>query len=115
MKVEEIIISLTIEKKLLSIDKSTFGELVDINCLNALIQSKLYINEYDNKNYSHKLSSQIYKKIDDQLENYYKKCYDKKTNMFNVEYSKPRHKWGRVFPFKSLGLTCFPEKIRNGE
>lgn len=106
-------IPLMLEKKASNIDKETFGELVDINCLNSLIQSKLYINEYDTSNYSQKFSAQIYKNINDQLENYFKNCYDKKQNIFNVKYSKPRHKWGRVFPVKSLGLTCFPKKIRN--
>jgi hypothetical protein len=106
-------IPLELSKKALGIDKETFGEFIDINCLNALITSQLYINDYDTHNYSQRFSAQIYKNINDQLENYFKLCYDKKKNIFNVKYSKPRHKWGRVFPNKSLGLTCFPKKIRN--
>ena len=41
-------------------------------------------------------NTQKYKNIDDQLKNYSNKCYDKKTNVFNVEYIKPKHKWGGV-------------------
>ena len=30
-----------------------------------------------------------------------------------MKYLKPKHKWGRAFPFKSLGLSCFRKVIRN--
>lgn len=106
-------IPLTLEKKISNLDKTSFVELIDLNCLISLVESKLYDANLNPKNYSQYFSSQKYKNIDDQLKNYIKKCYDKKTNMFNVEYIKPKHKWGRVFPTKSLGLTSFPKKIRN--
>ncbi len=30
-----------------------------------------------------------------------------------VKYGKPKHNWGRSFPYKSLGLSCFRKIVRN--
>ena len=87
---------MTIEKKVSNLDKTSFSELIDINCLKSLVESKLYDVNLNPKNYSQYFSSQKYKNIDDQLKNYSNKCYDKKTKVFNVEYIKPKHKWGGV-------------------
>ena len=106
-------IPLTLEKKVSNLDKTTFYELVDIRCMASLIESKCYDISYNPNNYSQYFSSQKYDNIDKQLGQYYKKCYDDDNNAFKVKYIKPKHQWGRVFPYKSLGLTSFPKKIRN--
>jgi P4 family phage/plasmid primase-like protien len=95
------------------LDKAIFSEIVDINCLNELIKSEQLERAFDDNNYSQKFSATLYKNVTVQLEEYFNKTYDKKNNVFNVMYAKPRSKWGRVFPNKSLGLTSFQKKIRN--
>ena len=114
--VEEVIIkkiSLNIEKKASLLDKLIVSEVIDINCLNTLTKSDLLHKTFDENNYSQQFASTIYTNVVNQLETYFTKCYDKKNNVFDVEYSKPRHKWGRVFPMKALGLTSFSRKTRN--
>ena len=106
-------IPLTIEKKKLYMENESFEEYIDPNCFNTLVNSGLYKNEYDNNKYSQKQSSKIYSNIKDQLDKYFYYCFKEESIIFKVYYVKPKHRWGRVFPSKSLGLTCFPKKIRN--
>lgn len=105
-------INLTLEKRVCVLDKLVLSEEVDFNCLDALIKSELLQDKYDLTNYSQKVASQLYSNEKQQLEEY-KKKYDKKSNVFKVQYKKPRHGYGRVFPDKSLGLTCLSKKVRN--
>jgi hypothetical protein len=105
-------IPLTLEKRVSVLDKLVLSEEVDFNCLDALIKSELLQDKYDLTNYSQKVASQLYSNEKQQLEQY-KKKYDKKSNVFKVQYKKPRHGYGRVFPDKSLGLTCLSKKVRN--
>ena len=105
--------TLKLVKKNCYLDKAIFSEIVDINCLNELIKSEQLERAFDDNNYSQKFSATLYKNVTVQLEEYFNKTYDKKNNVFNVMYAKPRSKWGRVFPNKSLGLTSFQKKIRN--
>jgi len=105
-------IPLTLEKHVSVLDKLVLSEEVDFNCLDALIKSELLQDKYDLTNYSQKVASQLYSNEKQQLEQY-KKKYDKKCNVFKVQYKKPRHGYGRVFPDKSLGLTCLSKKVRN--
>jgi len=105
-------IPLCLEKRISSLDNITFLEIVDINCLNALINSDNLKDKFDTSNYTQKLASQLYSNEKHQLTSYLNK-YDKKINAIKVQYKKPRHKYGRVFPDKSLGLTCLSKKIRN--
>ena len=105
-------IPLTLEKRVSVLDKLVLSEEVDFNCLDALIKSELLQDKYDLTNYSQKVASQLYSNEKQQLEEY-KKKYDKKSNVFKVQYKKPRHGYGRVFPDKSLGLTCLSKKVRN--
>jgi phage/plasmid-associated DNA primase len=104
-------IPLELSKKVSSLDKITFLEVVDVNAVEALVQSELLDKEFSD-NYAQKFSSGIYANVIAQL-NQYKKLYNKKIGAFKVTYNKPRHKYGRVFPNKSLGLTSFSKKIRN--
>jgi len=106
-------ISLTLQKQISTLDKVVFLEPININCLTALIESNLLIEKYDNTNYSQKMASQLYANEKKQLVAY-SKLYDPKLNACKVEYIKPsRHKYGRVFPTKSLGLTSLSKQVRN--
>ena len=104
-------IPLELSKNVSSLDNITFLEIVDINAVDALVKSDFLENEFSD-NYSQKYASSIYSNVINQL-NQYKKLYNKKIGAFKVTYNKPRHKYGRVFPKKSLGLTSFSKKIRN--
>ena len=104
-------IPLELSKKVSSLHNITFLELVDINAVDALVKSDCLENEFSD-NYSQKYASSIYSNVINQL-NQYKKLYNKKIGAFKVTYNKPRHKYGRVFPKKSLGLTSFSKKVRN--
>ena len=105
-------IPLTLAKTQSLLDGITLLEIVDINCLTALINSNQLSEKYDTKNYAQKLASQLYANEQHQLNSYLSK-YDKKINAIKVVYKKPRHKYGRVFPEKSLGLTSLSKKVRN--
>jgi len=105
-------IPICLEKRISSLDGSIFVENVDINLLNALINSNHLKDKFDTSNYTQKLASQLYTNEKHQLISYLNN-YDKKLNAIKVQYKKPRHKYGRVFPVKSLGLTCLSKKIRN--
>ena len=105
-------IPLTLEKKSSMLDGITLLEIVDINCLNALINSSHLSEKFDTTNYSQKLAAKLYSNEKQQLTSYLNKN-DKKHNAIKVIYKKPRHKYGRVFPDKSLGLTSLSKKIRN--
>lgn len=43
----------------------------------------------------------------------YNKYYNSAIGGISVKYGKPKHKWGRAFPYKSLGLSCFRKIVRN--
>lgn len=102
-------IPLTLSKKASLLDKMTLLEVVDKGCIKALITSDIVEKEINNKNPAYK----YYPTVTEQLVQY-DKLYDKKIKAFKVPYHKPsRHKYGRVFPKKSLGLTAFAKKIRN--
>lgn len=106
------IIPLKLEKQPSTLDDVIFLEYIEPTRLYAMIQSPLLSEKYDLDNYSQKLAAQIYSNEKHQLETYAKN-YNKKTGCHQVKYKKPNHKWGRVFPVKSLGLTCFAKQTRN--
>lgn len=105
-------IPLTLGKTESLLDGITLLELIDINCLTALMNSTYLSDKFNTNNYSQKIASQLYTNEKQQLNAYLLK-YDSKINAIKVLYKKPRHKYGRVFPYKSLGLTCLTKKIRN--
>jgi len=53
-------IQLTLEKRVSVLDKIILVEEIDINCLDALINSQLLQDKYDLNNYSQKVASQLY-------------------------------------------------------
>ena len=105
-------ISVTLAKQHSILDDTIFLEEIDISTLKSLINSNVLSDKYDMSNYSQKVAATLYSNEKHQLECYAKK-YEKKTKCIQVKYKKPTHKWGRVFPWKSLGLTCFAKKTRN--
>jgi phage/plasmid-associated DNA primase len=83
-------------------------EVVPLQRIKALLKSNLLLLEWnrdkqDRKNYSNE-KQQI---------TAYLKNYNKNLGAVNVKYGKPRHKWGRSFPNKSLGLTTIRRIVRN--
>lgn len=104
-------INLKIQQKKLYLDKLVLLEYADINLIKALQKSDKFKKEFENK-YSHYHAKQEFKNVSQQLEGYMKR-YDKKKECFKVEYKKPRHKYGRVFPTKALGFTSFSKNVRN--
>ena len=103
---------LTLVKQFSTLDKIVLLEPIDINLLNALINSVHLKEKFDSDNYSQQLASFLYLNEKQQLEKF-GGLYDKKLGACKVQYNKPRHKYGRVFPQKSLGLTSLSKKIRN--
>ena len=89
-----------------------FVEYISHHELEQLIKSDCIQNEWDNGNYSQKIASQSYANEREQLKSYLAN-YNKNLQAINVRYNKPNHKWGRVFPYKSLGLTSLIKKTRN--
>lgn len=56
----------------------------------------------------------IYPKGAKQMMQDYLAAYDRSIGGVRVGYAKsPRNPWGRVFPHKSLGLSCIPREFRN--
>lgn len=91
---------------------NTFGEVIHPKCIDALLASEFLQESYDINNYSAKLASLYYKNEKEQLIAYMK-LYRKKELLIPVKYGLPRHKLGRVTPFKALGLTSLSKRVRN--
>lgn len=105
-------ISLAISHAPSFIANKKFIEQIPYHYVEQLSQSDCLKEKWDLTNYSHKNASQNFINEKEQLKGYLEN-YNKKLNGFVVKYNKPRHKWGRVFPAKSLGLTSFAKKTRN--
>jgi len=89
-----------------------FVEYVAPHELQQLLASDHIKTKWDLNKYSQEKASLFYRNEKEQLENY-QSLYNKKVGGYIVRYSKARHQWGRVFPYKSLGLTCFAKYTRN--
>jgi len=105
-------INLAIELQPSFIATRKFVEFVCPHELQQLIDSDFIKSKWDTANYSQKMASQLYMNEKEQLKAY-QLLYNKKTKGFMVRYAKAKHKWGRNFPVKSLGLTSFSKKTRN--
>lgn len=104
--------SLTIDFKASSyLDGAVFGELVNKHELIALIKSEHLEECFDVNNYSQLLADKYFDNEKQQLEKYLTNYKGK--DVISVKYGLPRHKLGRVNPFKALGLTGFRKQIRN--
>ena len=104
--------NMCLTKKTSFLDNLVLLELTDPNLIEAIRESKDFELEFKDK-YSQQSAKQLYINVSEQLKQY-KKNYDKKIGAFKVLYKKTdKHKWGRVFPKKSLGFTSFSRTIRN--
>jgi len=106
------IIDLAISLQPSFIASKKFVEYVCPHELQQLIDSDFIKSKWDTANYSQKMASQLYMNEKEQLKAY-QLLYNKKVKGFMVRYAKAKHKWGRNFPIKSLGLTSFSKKTRN--
>jgi phage/plasmid-associated DNA primase len=94
------------------IESKTFTECIPLHYVEQLSVNPCLLDKWDLKNFNQKIVSQNYINEKQQLQSYLTK-YSKKHNSFLVKYIKPKHKWGRVFPSKSLGCSSFAKKTRN--
>jgi len=104
--------SLAIEKRESMLDGIVLLEYFPIERVDALLKSEHLLSQWDYSNYSQKTASQFYENEKKQLIAY-KNNYKPKLGGITVKYNKAKHKWGRVFPMKSLGLTSLSRKTRN--
>lgn len=103
---------LTLNKRSSVLDGLTLLEVIPIERIKALLKSGLLLLAWD-ENYNWEGCDYFqYKNEKEQLTAYYK-LYNKSVNAVSVKYGKPKHKWGRAFPYKSLGLSSIRRVIRN--
>lgn len=90
-----------------------FYEKINANRVKELANYNGLIEKWNSKKYSQEKASQFYKNEQDQLLNYFKN-FKKKKGGVSVRYMRAhKSKIGRVYPFRSLGLTCISKKTRN--
>ena len=94
---------LTLCKRTSVLDGIVLLEVVPIERIKALLKSDLLLMAWDWDNYENE-KHQI---------NAYLKLYNKALGGIMVKYGKPKHKWGRSFPYKSLGLSTIRRECRN--
>jgi len=81
----------------------------DIKSIRAYIDA--YINdELDSYNYAEMNAKRYYDTVADQMTAYSKK---ETKGVVPVQYIKPKHGIGRVFPKKALGVVSFSKQLRN--
>ena len=112
MNANNSIPSLRIQKTVGYLSGKEYLEIVNPALIKYIIDEGLCAENYDLTNYSQKVASQSYCNERAQLESYLKK-YRKSDKGIPVKYNKAKHGYGRVFPFKSLGLTSLVKKTRN--
>ena len=105
-------ISLAIAPQASFIASKTFVEMIYPHELQQLIESDFLKDKWDLTNYSQKVAAQSYINERQQLQAY-QKNFKKTLQGIPVKYNKAKHKWGRVFPAKSLGLTSLAKRTRN--
>jgi phage/plasmid-associated DNA primase len=103
-------LALTLQPSFIASKK--FIEFVAPHELQQLMESDCIPTNWDLSNYSQVIAKQNFTNAIDQLKGY-SEIYCKKYKGHIIKYTKPKHKWGRVFPVKSLGLTSFAKKTRN--
>lgn len=106
---------LTLSKRSSVLDGLTLFEKIPVERIKALLKSDLLLLLWseDYRYDAHKKQiAENYANEKVQIQNYYK-LYNPAVGGSLVKYGKPKHKWGRAFPFKSLGLSCFRKVVRN--
>lgn len=88
-------------------------ELIPIERIKALLKSGFLKDHWENKEDAH--IAFVKKNYDSEVAQLtaYLKAYRKNEHGIPVKYTRPKHKWGRAFPFNSLGLTAIRRKVRN--
>jgi phage/plasmid-associated DNA primase len=107
-------ISIRVEKRASILHSLELVELIPIERIKALIKSNYLSNcwEQDENNPHNKLIRETYPSEDKQIKSYLKN-YSSTLNGVPVKYWKAKHQWGRAYPSKSLGLSCFRREVRN--
>lgn len=99
-------LQLTIQPSPCKLDELKLSEHIDINILNSLITSTLLKQEFHNP-----LSTHFYENEKSQLIKYKQLIHNGKAS---VKYNKAKNmKYGRVSPFKSLGLFSIRRELRH--
>lgn len=93
---------LTLTKRSSVLDGLVMLEKLPIDRLKALLKSDLLLMSWEWDNYENE-KAQI---------SAYMKLYSSLGGV-SVKYVKPKHKWGRSFPIKSLGLSAIRREVRN--
>lgn len=88
------------------LDGKEFLEIINPNCVDALINSDFLKKVFDPSN------GMIYENEKQQLKAY-RNCFDDAISAYVVEYRMPKHKLGRLNLVGALGLTSFSKKVRN--
>jgi len=106
---------LTLTKRSSVLDGLTLFEKIPIERVKALLKSDLLLMLWS-EDYGYdphkKQIAENYANEKIQISNYFKN-YNPALGGIPVKYGKPKHKWGRAFPYKSLGLSCFRKIVRN--
>jgi hypothetical protein len=108
----EALIPLGISKHASTLDGLELLEVIPVERLKALIKSDLLLQVWDKNDEHSNQKRKLYSNEKKQLEAYLKK-YNHELGGVVVKYEKPKHKWGRAFPVRCLGLSCFRRAIRN--
>jgi phage/plasmid-associated DNA primase len=106
---------LTLAKRSSVLDGLSLFEKIPAERIKAFLKSDLLLLTWDDMTDMTLTNRQIaenYANEKDQLFKYYKN-YNPSLGGVVVKYIKPKHKWGRSFPYKSLGLSCFRKIVRN--
>ena len=106
------VIPLGINKQTSALEGRTLVEYLPAERIRALLKSDHLKNKWENSSYSQHYAAKNYENEVAQMKAYLKK-YNHHLEGVPCTYRKPRHKWGRVFPQKSLGLTGFGKATRN--
>jgi len=96
------VLPLTLAKRSSVLDGIIMLEKMPIERIKALLKSDLLLMAWEWDNYENE-KAQI---------SAYLKLYSALGGV-SVKYVKPKHKWGRSFPVKSLGLSTIRREVRN--
>ena len=106
---------LTLSKRCSVLDGLTLFEKIPVERIKAFLKSDLLLLTWGDTTDMTLTSKQIaenYTNEKELLSKYYSK-YSSTLGGVPVKYIKPKHKWGRAFPLKSQGLSCFRKIVRN--
>lgn len=107
-----ITIPITIEKVQSLLDGTILLEYMPKKRIQALLKSDKLALEWENPSYCQQYAKQNHLNEIEQLKAYLKN-YKENYCATVCKYIKPKHKWGRVHPVKSIGLISLGKKIRN--